>query len=204
MSSPRWYQWWGVVWQETLPEGGLDRLQNFGVTGYISPLHNGEDDEEGHPHYHWILCFPTSKTYQQVMQMIEDEGLGSCINTVRYIKDLNWAKRYLCHLDETKKIKYSPEDVICIGGSEYDDCLHSTPDKQNDDLTIIELVKKYKVNSYAQLVEYCLYCDREHYRSIVGRCGFWSAYLKSRAQDSRSREMDYIINEKRGKKDGNN
>ena len=208
MAVSRWYQWECVVWKESLPEDGLDALVKFGVTGYISPVHNDAEDEEGHPHYHWILCFPTSKSYQQVMQMMDDEGLRNTpdhkgpVNTVKYVKDLNLRKRYLCHLDEKHKQHYSPEDVICIGGAEYDDCLHTTPDKQNDDLSIIELIKKYNCTSYAQLVEYCLYCDREHYRSIVGRCGFWSAYLRSRSQDSKSRELEYIINEKRGKKDG--
>lgn len=193
------YQWEGVLWLEHFDAvtDAIDRLVDFGVKGYISPVHKSDN---GKKHLHFIFCFDRQKTYEQVIQMIEDEGLNHCINTVKYVKDLTTRARYLCHLDTSKKELYSPADVICMGGTDYEQFLNVSVDKYNDDLTVMELIDKYNVRSYAQLVKYCAYCSREHYKSVVGRCGFWSAYVRSLSNDSVSKELDYIIAEARSKK----
>lgn len=194
------YQWEGVLWPEHFPalEDAKASLINFGVKGYISPIQN---DDGGKEHFHFIWCFDRQKTYEQVMNMIQDEGLGECINTVKYVKDLTTRARYLCHLDESSKSLYDPNDVTCMGGTDYYQFLNVSSEKYNDDMTLMEIIKKYNVGSYAQLVDYCMYCSREHYKSVVGRCGFWSAYLRSKVNDSRSHELQNIIDETRGKKD---
>lgn len=178
------------------PNSAIETLIDFGVKGYISPLHS---DDDGKPHFHFIWCFDSAKTYDQVMQMIDDDGLEG-INTVKYIKDLTTRARYLIHKDNPSKAQYSPADVVCMGGTDYNQFLQVSADKYNDDLTLMEIIDKYNVRSYAQLVKYCAYCSREHYRSVVGRCGFWSAYVKSLANDINSRELQYLIDESRGKK----
>lgn len=196
--ASKYYQWEGVLWPEHYesPDHAVQALQDFGVKGYISPLHT---DDGGKPHFHFIWCFDSAKTYEQVMLMIEDDGLLG-INTVKYVKDLTTRARYLTHRDSPDKALYSVEDVICMGGTDYNQFLNVSADKYNDDMTIMEVIDKYKVKSYAQLVRYCAYCSREHYKSVVGRCGFWSAYVKSNANDFNSTEMEYIIAEARGKK----
>lgn len=194
------YQWEGVLWPEHFPtpEDAKQALVDFGVKGFISPL---QKDDGGKPHFHFIWCFDSQRSYEQVMQFIVDEGLDHCINTVKYVKDITSRARYLCHLDDKQKALYSPEDVTCIGGLDYTQYLNAVADKYNDDLTLMEIIEKYDVMSYAQLVKYCAYCSREHYKSVVGRCGFWSAYVRSRTNDSISRELQNIIDEKRGKKE---
>lgn len=193
------YQWEGVLWPEHFPSNdeAKQALIDFGVKGFISPL---QKDDGGKPHYHFIWCFDSQRSYEQVMNFIVDEGLDHCINTVRYVKDITSRARYLCHLDDPQKALYSIEDVVCMGGTDYDQYLHVSSDKYNDDLSLMELIDKYSVRSYAQLVKYCAYCSREHYKSVVGRCGFWSAYIRSLANDSNSYELQNIIDETRGKK----
>lgn len=88
-----------------------------------------------------------------------------------------------------------------MGGLTYDIFLKEESDSINKDKTVIELIEKYNVRSYAQLVKYCLYVQPKYYQSVVGRCGFWSAYVKSRANDFISVEMEYVIEESRGKKE---
>lgn len=206
MASTRWYQWEAVVWPEHMDN--LDPIiDDFGVKGFLSPLHSMDG---GKPHYHWIMCFDSSKTYTQVMDMLVDAGLhsrdpddedGSTVNTVRYVKDLTTRARYLCHLDSEKKFHYSPEDVICIGGMSYSQFLDFVSDKVQNDLSLIQMIDKYQLRSYAQLVKYTLYVDKESYRSVVGRCGFWSAYLRSLREDPVNFEIQNIIDEKVGKVD---
>lgn len=196
--ASKYYQWEGVLWPEHYPskEDAISAIMEFGVKGYISPVHQ---DDGGKSHFHFIWCFDSAKTYEQVMQMIEDDGLQG-VNTVKYIKDITTRARYLIHRDNPNKAQYSPEDVICMGGTDYNQFLNVSADKYNDDLTLMEVIDKYQVRSYAQLVKYCAYCSREHYKSVVGRCGFWSAYVRSLANDINSKELQYLIDESRGKK----
>lgn len=197
--ATRYYQWEAVIWLESAPSNLIDIIvDEFGVKGFLSPVHKSKNEKY---HYHWLLCYDSAKSYQQVMDDITSAGLDSCVNTVQYVKDLTTRARYLCHLDSKTKEHYSPSDVICIGGTTYDKFLEYTVDKLNDDLSVIELIDRYKCRSYAQLVKYCIYCNRDYYRSVVGRCGFWSAYIRSLAMDSNSNEMQIIIDEKRGKKE---
>lgn len=186
-----------MVWKSTLPD--IDLIYDFRVKGYLSPLH---DKDGGEPHYHWIMCFDSLKSYEQVMQMIEESGLSECVNTVRYVRDLTSSARYLCHLDERKKFHYSPEYVECIGGTSYSKFLEFETDKSIEDMKLIELIKKYRIRSYTQLVDYCLFVAKQHYKSVVGRCGFWSAYIRG-MNDPISTEVEYIINDKRGMQDEN-
>ena len=195
--ASRSYNWECVVWKQSLES--QDLIYDFRVKGYLSPLH---DKDGGDPHYHWIMCFDSLKSYDQVMQMIEEGGLSECVNTVRYVRDLTSSARYLCHLDEKKKFHYDPVYVECLGGVSYSKFLEFETDKALDDMSIIGIIRKYRIRSYAQLVDYCIYVKREHYRSVSGRCGFWSAYIRS-IGDSRSYELDNIINEKVGLSDEN-
>lgn len=172
----------------------LDQIFDFRVKGYLSPLH---DMDGGKPHYHWIMCFDSLKSYDQIMEMIKESDLDAAVNTVRYVRDLTSSARYLCHLDERKKFHYNPEYVQCIGGTSYSKYLDYETDRALEDLTLIELVKKYRIRSYTQLVDYCLYVAKSHYRSVVGRCGFWSAYIRG-FNDPISIEAENAINEKRG------
>lgn len=200
MAEKKYYQWEGVLWYSdhfNSYEESVEALKEFGVKGYISPPHTDSDKN----HLHFIWCFDSSKTYDWVMNAIkEDEILCYSINTVKYVKDLTTRARYLCHLDEKNKPHYSPSDVICMGGTDYNMFLNVSADKYNDDITLMNIIEKYHVKSYAQLVRFCAYCSREHYKSVVGRCGFWSAYVRSLANDPNSQEMEYIIEEIRGKK----
>lgn len=191
----RSYNWECVVWAENLED--KEQIFDFRVKGFLSPLH---DMDGGKAHYHWIMCFDSLKSYDQIMDMITESGLSAAVNTVRYVRDLTSSARYLCHLDERKKFHYNPEYVECIGGTSYSKYLEYETDRALEDYSLIELIKKYRIRSYTQLVNYCLYVAKSHYKSVVGRCGFWSAYIRG-MNDPISLEVEAIIDEKRGIKD---
>lgn len=193
----RSYNWECVVWAENLED--KEQIFDFRVKGFLSPLH---DMDGGKAHYHWIMCFDSLKSYDQIMDMITESGLSAAVNTVRYVRDLTSSARYLCHLDERKKFHYNPEYVECIGGTSYSKYLEYETDRALEDYSLIELIKKYRIRSYTQLVNYCLYVAKSHYKSVVGRCGFWSAYIRG-MNDPISLEVEAIIDEKRGIKDEN-
>ena len=189
----RSYNWECVVWADNLES--KDQIFDFRVKGFLSPLH---DQDGGKAHYHWIMCFDSLKSYDQIMEMIKDSGLDAAVNTVRYVRDLTSSVRYLCHLDERKKVHYDPAYVECIGGTNFSKYMDFETDRAEEDLTLIQLIRKYYIVSYAQLVNYCLFVKKQYYRSVVGRCGFWSAYLRS-LNDSKSIEIENMISEREGK-----
>lgn len=188
------YNWECVVWVESLPS--LDLIYDFGVKGYLSPVHNMDG---GKPHYHWILCYSRQVTYDQVMSQLIEDGLDGCVNTVRYVRDMDTRARYLCHLDERHKFHYSPEDVQCIGGTDYSKYLYYGEERIDTDMSIVKIIEKYRCRSFSQLVNYSIYVNRNIYKTIVGRANFWSNYLRSLAMDSNSIEMQNTIDERRSK-----
>ena len=99
------YNWECVVWIDSLNNIG-QITDDFGVAGYLSPIHNMDG---GRPHLHWIMCYDRQRTYDQVMYDIELAGLSGAVNTVKYVKSLSTRCRYLCHLDTPKKYQYSTD-----------------------------------------------------------------------------------------------
>lgn len=188
------YNWECVVWVESLPS--LDLIYDFGVKGYLSPVHNMDG---GKPHYHWILCYTRQVSYDTVMEQLREDGLDACVNTVRYVRDMDTRARYLCHLDEPHKFHYSPEDVKCIGGTDYSKYLYYGEERIDTDMSIVKIIEKYRCRSFAQLVNYSIFVNRSIYKTIAGRANFWSSYIRSLAMDSNSIEMQNAINERRGK-----
>lgn len=194
----KYYNWECVVWEESLNRvGGVDKLIEFGVKGFISPL---QDDDGGKNHYHWILCYQRQKSREMVMEEIKEAGLDGCINMVIPVKDLPTRARYLCHLDELHKTHYDPDLVIAIGGLDYHEYVNTPRDKKRIDKNLFDIIRKYNCTSYSQLVRYCCYVVPEYYSQVTGKCGFWSAYMRSLANDSCSLQMEYDINEKIGVK----
>lgn len=202
--QPAKYNWECVVWVESLPS--LDLIYEFGVKGYLSPVHNMDG---GKPHYHWIICYDRQVTYDTVKSQLIEDGLWNgdeytgCVNRLMYVRDMSTRARYLCHLDEPHKFHYAPEDVRCIGGTDYSKYLYYGEERIDTDMSIVKIIEKYRCRSFSQLVNYSIYVNRTIYKTIVGRANFWSNYLRSLAMDSNSIEMQNTIDERRGKENDN-
>ena len=54
------------------------------------------------------------------------------------VSNLPGYARYLCHLDSSNKVKYSPDDVLCFGGADYDKFCSSSRNVLSDLLDIID------------------------------------------------------------------
>lgn len=200
----KYYNWEVVVWEESLSD--FQKLIDFGVKGFISPLHTNED---GKPHYHQLFMFERQKTYDQVMDMLREDGLAKPkdiedadnvypINTALPIRDFPTRARYLCHLDNSDKEQLDPSMVTEIGGLDYYKYVNYITDKMEEDLQLFTVIETFNCTSYSQLVRYCAVVSPKFYKSVVGRCGFWSAYMRSLYNDHNSLKMEYAIQEKKG------
>lgn len=197
--NKKYYNWEYVVWAENL--GSLQELIDFGVRGFISPLHISDNEK---PHYHWITLFPRQQSYEAVLDMLRESGLLNedghvgCINTAIPVRDVAVRARYLVHADEDPNVKshLDPQMVTSVGGLDYMKYFNDVGESFDSDRGIFQIIRKYNCTSYSQLVNYCAYVSPSYYKSVAGKCGFWSAYMRSLANDRNSIEMQYIIEQK--------
>lgn len=99
--------------------------------GFISPLHN----DENKPHYHVLVMFDNPRSKDLFQELVSSE-----LGVVHFedVSNLPGYARYLCHLDSSNKVKYSPDDVLCFGGADYDKYASSSRNVLSDLLDLID------------------------------------------------------------------
>ena len=99
--------------------------------GFISPLHT----DENKPHYHVLVMFDNPRSKNLFIDLVQSE-----LGVVHFedVTNLSGYARYLCHLDSSNKVKYSPDDVLCFGGADYDKFSSSSRNVLSDLLNIID------------------------------------------------------------------
>lgn len=106
-------------------------LDNHHFSAFISPLHT----DENKPHYHVIVMFDNPRSIDVFQDLVSKE-----LGVVHFedVSNLPGYARYLCHLDSPNKVKYSPDDVLCFGGADYDKYSSSSRNVLSDLLDIID------------------------------------------------------------------
>lgn len=161
------------------PENWLDLVSQFHVPALVSPRHIDGYDPEGFgkkPHYHIMMCFEGNKSDDQVIALrdiVGGVGLLKINSKVQYA-------RYLCHLDETDKIKYDPNDVRSFG-IDYLSLIESPNDIDVYFCEIEDFIDKYNIVSFFALSRYCSKHNKNWSR-ILRHSGavYFREYLKSK------------------------
>ena len=106
-------------------------LDNHHFCGFISPLHS----DENKPHYHVLVMFDNPRSKDLFQDLVSSE-----LGVVHFedVSNLPGYARYLCHLDSSNKVKYSPDDVLSFGGADYDKFSSSSRNVLSDLLDIID------------------------------------------------------------------
>ena len=116
-------------------EDQFEKCKNFldvhHFCGFISPLHT----DENKPHYHVLVMFDNPRSRDLFQDLVQSE-----LGVVHFedVSNLPGYARYLCHLDSSNKVKYSPDDVLCFGGADYDKFSSSSRNVLSDLLDIID------------------------------------------------------------------
>ncbi|MBQ2581159.1 MAG: replication protein, partial [Ruminococcus sp.] len=91
---------WGcIIYPESAPADWFDILQQSGLSGAVSPLHDKDIDPDGEPkkaHYHVILTYPGPTTYNNVASFTHETLNGSLPKPLESIRGYY---RYFTHLD---------------------------------------------------------------------------------------------------------
>lgn len=152
-----------------------ERLRDQHVRGFISPCHDRDllaDGSLKKEHWHVMLMFEGKKSRVQIDELRE-AALGPDFN--KELKDLinpGAYARYLVHMDDPDKAQYRKEDVICLGGADYD-LATSMP---GDDAVTMAKISTYVVSaditSVNQLIKSCQEQGRRDWLQYISRRGY--------------------------------
>lgn len=170
--------WACVVYPDSAPQDWVDRLNDGHVPTFISPLHDRDVTAKGEPkkaHWHVLAMFDQPVPPATAKEYFALAGVTAPPEKVRSGKAYS---RYLIHLDDHDKEKYSPDGVHCLAGADWYEL--ALGDDVEDLLSAIEdWIDQTQCLSYRAL---CGHARKEHpeWMRVVRRNTIHlNAYLRS-------------------------
>lgn len=121
------------------------------------------------PHYHVMLMFENPRFESTARDICIQCGGNGHLETITSKRGYS---RYLTHIDDFEKYQYSVNDVVCLGGADYNTSSMTVTDIKNaeDDILVdvIDYCKSMNIVAYCQLIDYCIENKRE-----------WLSFLRS-------------------------
>lgn len=118
--------WAFVLYPESAPADWREQLAQSGIQAAISPLHDRDlnaDGEPKKPHYHVILVYGNTTTYNNVKAFTNGK-LGQTVP--QPLEQVRGYYRYLTHADNPEKAQYSTSDIQIINGFDIRDFVEMT------------------------------------------------------------------------------
>jgi len=118
--------WTFVAYPESAPENWRGILDSEHIPWIESPLHEGEmnpdNETEKKAHWHILLLFDGKKSYDFILDITKK--IKATIP--QPCKNAKGLVRYMAHLDNPEKKKYSTSDIIGHGGADPQQYLKAT------------------------------------------------------------------------------
>lgn len=154
-------------------------LDNLKIDYMISPIHDLDVDPGGQkkkPHRHVLLLYSSVKSEDQVRDNIKDFGVG-----LEKVNSLRGYARYLCHLDNPEKVRYSEGDVITSGPAvDYMGIVSLPTDKYDAIAAMMDFVDREQIFSFAGLMRYAKDNQQIWFRLLCDSCAvIMREYIKS-------------------------
>ena len=171
--------WAFVVYPDSAPDNWREMLHEMLVPGFISPLHDADENADGEqkkPHWHVMLTFKGLKSLDQVKEITE------AINSPapQECKDVRAYARYLCHLDNPEKAQYQISDVESLGGADYLDKIKCAADTDTALSEMMDWCMEQGCYSFYRLSNYARKNRSDWFRVITSsRTVFLTSWLKS-------------------------
>lgn len=170
-----------VIYLDSCPENWLQIIEELKLPIFISPYHDKDknaDNTPKKPHYHVMLMCEGKKSQEQIKEIFEQFGGVGCeiVNSAR-----SYA-RYLCHLDNPDKVRYSTSEVKAFGGLNYNTIIGTMADRNT---TIRQMITHININDVISFYELVLYSEKhepEWFDCLLNSGSFFiKEYIKSRA-----------------------
>lgn len=205
--------WAFVLYPESAPADWLDRLQQRGVVGAVSPLHDKDINEDQErtpkkPHYHVLLVYKGPTAYSVVKALTDELGQPR----PQAIEQLGGYYRYLTHQDNPEKYQYEVKDIRTLGGfqiGDYVELSRSDVTRIVKELTVF--IRKEHITEYAELVfrlidegrdeEFnVVYSHTIYFRGLLSSVRYGAEANKKDAKGVVQRDSgrDYLVNPETG------
>lgn len=169
-----------VIYPDSVDPNWKEIITQSHIPCFVSPLHDKDKNADGEPkkpHQHVILMYQSPHKPEQAKSIFESFGGVGC----EIVKELRGYARYLCHLDNPEKERYSENDVLSFNGCDYSEVIALTSDKYVALGEMQDFCDKYNIVSFYVLAKYARSQRHDWYR-ILCDCGtvYMTQFLQSR------------------------
>lgn len=185
--------WAFVCYPESLPDNWQDILIESGIPFAVSPLHDKDmnpDNTEKKPHYHIILNYDNTTTYNNVVRFLEPFNCP----IPQPLESIRGYYRYLTHKDNPEKFQYDEADILCFNGFDSSDFVELTKSQiENLKYEIINFIIDNNIFEYADLIEVLHNQDTINmWKVATTNTMFFNHYITSRRHRLKDIELGTI------------
>lgn len=198
MSSSNKHKYWRfIVYPESAITDWREEIKLRGLQFAVSPLHEFDLDlrtETGElkkPHYHVVLAYPASTTYQNVKSLTVDT-LHATIPLV--CDNPKGAYDYFTHKHDPDKFQYNADYIEHYNGFDIAEIsVLSERDKAEMTVSIVNDIQSNDIKEYADLVDYYIRVEDYQKLNVVStHTIFYNRYIASRRHSSAKSDEEYI------------
>ena len=186
--------WAFVVYPESAPADWLARLEQSGLQGAVSPLHDKDVDTTGDKntpkkaHYHVIVCYAGPTTFNSVKSLTDslNQPIPQPLESVRGYY------RYFTHKDNPDKVQYDEADIQSFGGFCISDFVEMS---KSEVLQIVKQIQTFiresDIYEYSDLLDVLLDSDmHEMYDVATSHTMLFRAYIESRRFKKQAKDKE--------------
>lgn len=193
--------WTCVVYPDSLPADWIDLLKQSGLKCAISPLHDRdynpelkntiaqvaeENREPKKPHYHLILVYGNTTTFNNVSKFTQGVLCGTIPQALESVEGMY---RYFTHKDNPEKAQYSEKDIQTFNGFNIRNFKElKSGDRQNIKIELVKIIIEKDFIEYADFMNYLISLEDQDYFDVAStQTVFFKAYLASLRHSALSR-----------------
>lgn len=177
--------WACIIYPESAPSDWMEKLAEGHVACLISPLHDSDIRADGTPkkaHFHVLALFENPVPEKSARELFARAGVTAPPEAVASAKGY---ARYLCHLDDFDKHRYSESAIVELCGASWKAVALDEGEARDVILTEIEdWIDEFNVVSYRALCRYARQNRPEWTRVVRSSTVHLSQYLRSAAWEA--------------------
>ena len=157
--------WVTVVYPESATADWQDRLLQLNIPALVSPLHDKDINEGGHPvkpHWHVMFYFNNTTTFKHaldVARMFSGAVVKPCLSEPGYAL-------YLTHKNRHEKHQYSEDDILAFNGASYEEAVATVTDVIGKIKEISYFIIHSSINNYNELQLFCMSYQPSWYKIV--------------------------------------
>ena len=187
-----------LVYPDSAPDDWLDRLNAEHVQALVSPIHDRDINPDGSAkkeHYHVMVIYEGPHSRKQLDEL-RARVLGPNFNPgFESVASMRGYARYLIHADNPEKAQYSREDVIELGGADYDSTVILATDDMQMIADMMVYIREHDIRYFSDFMMVCRANNPEWFRMLaIRRSTIIIEFIKSEAYKREREQRDYNHN----------